>query len=87
MELPDMYSTYPEELVVSIVLDILLEVHLRFVTAPAPAQTPLLPGHSLPPDRELGRGGEGGGGDGQPVTRAVNDPSRSYTVLGEGLRC
>ena len=69
----------------SIVLDILLEVHLRFVAAPA--QTPLLPGHSLPPDGEMGRGGEGGRGDGQPVTRAVNDPSRSYTMLGEGLRC
>ena len=75
-----MYCTYLEELVVSVVLDILLEVHLRFVAAPAPAHTPLLPGHSLPPDREMGRGGEGGRGDGQPVTRAVNEPSRSYTV-------
>ena len=73
-----MYGTYLEELVVSVVLDILLEVHLRFVAPPAPAQTPLLPGHRLPPDGGLGRGGEGGGGDGQPVTRAANEPLQSF---------
>ena len=79
-----MYRTYLEEPVVSVVLDILLELHTGFVAPPAPAQAPLLPGHRLPLDGELGRGGEGGGGDGQPGTRAVNDPSRSYSVLGEG---
>ena len=77
-----MYDTYLEEPVVSVVLDILLELHPGFEAPPAPAQAPLLPGHRLPLDggARYGRG-EGGGGDGQPGTRAVNDPSRSYIVL------
>ena len=50
-----------QEFVVSVVVDILLELDVGFQEAPVPFP------HVLPVDGEVWRGGEDGGGDGEPV--------------------